>query len=154
MGENRTEERTVPFMEFLQETFGELLSTATVTSVLRGAVRIVVIIFLAQVGLAIIRRVVERIFTPKRSGVNWRHWDEKRARTVASLVNSVANYTIYFIAGVMVLDTMGLNTSSLLAAAGIAGLAVGFGAQNLVKDVVSGFFILVENQFQDRKSVV
>ncbi|HBI26716.1 MAG TPA: mechanosensitive ion channel family protein, partial [Peptococcaceae bacterium] len=56
-------------------------------------------------------------------------------------------YSIYFVGGVMVLDELGVPTTSILAGAGVLGLAVGFGAQNLVRDVLSGFFILFEDQF-------
>src|SRR5690606_1629021 len=69
-------------------------------------------------------------------------------KTLASLLKSVGFYTVFFVAGMMVLESIGINTASLLAAAGVAGLAIGFGAQNLVKDVVSGFFILFEGQFR------
>ncbi|NLO88756.1 MAG: mechanosensitive ion channel family protein [Clostridia bacterium] len=73
--------------------------------------------------------------------------EEKRAKTLGALLISVLRYMVYFIAGVMILQTFGVQTSSILASAGIAGLAVGFGAQNLVKDVISGFFIIFEDQF-------
>jgi small conductance mechanosensitive channel len=74
--------------------------------------------------------------------------DESRMRTLAGLLKSVLRYTVYFIAAVVMLDTFGVKTSSIIAAAGIGGLAIGFGAQNLVKDVISGFFIIFEDYFQ------
>lgn len=120
----------------------------TVATIVRAVLRIVIVIGLARLALAVSGRIIHKIFVGRPQKTAWRHHDPKRAQTVASLVQSVVNYTVFFIAGVMVLDSVGLNTGSLLAAAGIAGLAVGFGAQNLVKDVVSGFFILFENQFQ------
>lgn len=72
---------------------------------------------------------------------------KKRAKTLSALLLSVMRYVVYFIAGVMVLQTFGVQTGSIIASAGIAGLALGFGAQNLVKDVISGFFIIFEDQF-------
>lgn len=72
---------------------------------------------------------------------------KKRVNTLRALLLSVLRYAVYFIAGVMVLQTFGVQTGSIIASAGIAGLAVGFGAQDLVKDVISGFFILFEDQF-------
>ncbi|MCF6096278.1 mechanosensitive ion channel family protein [Thermovorax subterraneus] len=74
--------------------------------------------------------------------------DESRMRTLAGLLKSVLRYTVYFIAAVVMLDTFGVKTSSIIAAAGIGGLAIGFGAQSLVKDVISGFFIIFEDYFQ------
>ncbi|GAW93706.1 mechanosensitive ion channel family protein [Calderihabitans maritimus] len=73
--------------------------------------------------------------------------EERRAQTLAKLLKSVLSYLIYFVAGVMVMETFGVRTSSVLATAGIAGLAVGFGAQNLVRDIITGFFIIFEDQF-------
>ena len=57
------------------------------------------------------------------------------------------SFVILFIAGLMVLGELGINLAPLLAGAGIVGIALGFGAQSLVKDFLSGFFILVEDQF-------
>jgi small conductance mechanosensitive channel len=74
--------------------------------------------------------------------------DESRMRTLAGLLKSVLRYTVYFIAIVVILETFGVKTSSIIAAAGIGGLAIGFGAQSLVKDVISGFFIIFEDYFQ------
>ncbi len=73
--------------------------------------------------------------------------ENRRPETLKKLLLSVITYTIFFIAFIMVLQIFNVNTSAILASAGILGLAVGFGAQNLVKDVISGFFILFENQF-------
>ncbi|QZY55118.1 mechanosensitive ion channel family protein [Crassaminicella profunda] len=74
--------------------------------------------------------------------------EEKRINTIKGIVNSIVRYTIYFVAFTPILQTIGINISSLIAAAGIGGLAIGFGAQNLVRDIISGFFILLEDQFQ------
>jgi small conductance mechanosensitive channel len=72
---------------------------------------------------------------------------DARMQTLGTLIRSVAHYIVYFIAGIMILEELGIKTSSLLAGAGIVGLAVGFGAQNLVRDIISGFFIIFEHQF-------
>jgi len=71
----------------------------------------------------------------------------RRAQTLEVLLRSALTYIIFFVAGIMILQIFNVNTSAILASAGILGLAVGFGAQNLVKDVISGFFILFEDQF-------
>lgn len=75
------------------------------------------------------------------------HLDERRAKTLSTLVVSIARYAVYFFAAVMILQHLGFNTTSILTAAGIGGLAIGFGAQNLVRDVITGFFILFEDQY-------
>jgi small conductance mechanosensitive channel len=63
------------------------------------------------------------------------------------LLDNILSYVIYFIAFIMILSTIGINVKPLLAGAGIVGLAVGFGAQNLVRDIITGFFIIFEDQF-------
>ena len=68
-------------------------------------------------------------------------------RTLASVVHSVGLALVFFIAGMQILQVLNINIAPLLASAGIAGLAVGFGAQTLVRDILNGFFILLENQF-------
>jgi moderate conductance mechanosensitive channel len=72
---------------------------------------------------------------------------EQRARTLVSLLRSIGRVVIAVITLFTVLGALGLNLGPLLAGAGVVGLAISFGAQSLVKDVISGLFILLENQF-------
>ena len=71
----------------------------------------------------------------------------QQVRTVASVVTSISVFVIFFIAALEVLSLLGFNLGPMLASAGIAGLAIGFGAQTLVHDFINGFFILLENQY-------
>lgn len=73
----------------------------------------------------------------------------KRMDTMLTLLRSVARYVIYFLALMMILRQFGIGSgvATLLGAAGIGSLAIGFGAKNLVQDVVTGFFMMFENQF-------
>ncbi len=71
----------------------------------------------------------------------------QQVRTVASVVTSITVFIIFFVAALEVLFLLGLNLGPMLASAGIAGLAIGFGAQTLVHDFINGFFILLENQY-------
>jgi len=73
--------------------------------------------------------------------------NKTKNETLKALAKSILRYTVYFIALLMILGELGVNTSSILATAGIGGLAIGFGAQSLVKDVISGFFIIFEDQY-------
>ncbi|HEY7353829.1 MAG TPA: mechanosensitive ion channel family protein [Terriglobales bacterium] len=68
-------------------------------------------------------------------------------RTVTSVITSVGVFVIFFVAALEILSLLGLNLGPMLASAGIAGLAIGFGAQTLVHDFINGFFILLENQY-------
>jgi len=70
----------------------------------------------------------------------------KRARTLGSLVQNVSSVSITIVAVLLILDQLGVNITPVLTGAGIAGLAVGFGAQTLVRDIISGFFLILENQ--------
>ena len=72
---------------------------------------------------------------------------EQRINALTSVLRSIASAVIYLIAGFLVLGEVGLNLAPLLAGAGVLGLAIGFGSQALVKDFLSGLFILVEDQF-------
>src|SRR5215467_1598431 len=71
----------------------------------------------------------------------------QQVRTVASVLTSVGVFVIFFVAALMVLSVFNLNLGPMLASAGIAGLAIGFGAQTLVHDFINGFLILLENQY-------
>jgi small-conductance mechanosensitive channel len=71
----------------------------------------------------------------------------QRVHALGSILRSAASVTIFTIAGVVVLGDLGINLAPLLASAGVVGIAVGFGAQNLVRDYLSGIFMLVEDQY-------
>jgi small-conductance mechanosensitive channel len=70
-----------------------------------------------------------------------------RLRTLQGLVKSLVGYILFFVLVVMLLQAMTVDVTGLITTAGIGGIAIGFGAQKLVKDVISGFFIIVEDQF-------
>lgn len=72
----------------------------------------------------------------------------KRARTLSHTLQTVATATLFIVATLLIFSELGLNLTPLLTAAGIGGLAIGFGAQNLVRDVITGFFILLEDQIR------
>jgi small conductance mechanosensitive channel len=71
----------------------------------------------------------------------------QQIRTLSSVIYSIGLFVILFIATMQILALLGVNMGPLLASAGVAGIAIGFGAQTLVKDFINGFFILAENQY-------
>src|ERR1035441_3335626 len=71
----------------------------------------------------------------------------QQLRTLSGVIHSVGVIVIVFIAAMQILPLLGINMGPLLASAGIAGLAIGFGSQALVRDFINGFFILAENQY-------
>jgi moderate conductance mechanosensitive channel len=110
--------------------------------------RILVILVLAWIAfrvLGVLLRRIERSVGESPTGTITMH--EQRVKTLVSLVRSVGIVVILVITLFMVLNAIGLDIGPLLAGAGVIGLAISFGAQSLVKDIISGLFILFENQF-------
>jgi small conductance mechanosensitive channel len=95
--------------------------------------------------LKLLLRRIERSIEPAEGGLL--SVQEQRAKTLLSLVRSIGIVVIVVLVFFMVLGALGINLGPLLAGAGVIGLAVSFGAQSLVKDVISGLFILFENQY-------
>ena len=117
--------------------------------VLEKALIIILILVLASIGVKVFTYFADYVMTTqenanKRFGIKV---NEKRSETLHKLVKSIIKYAIYFIAFFQILSTLGVNTTSIVASAGIASVAIGFGAQSLVKDIISGFFIILEGQF-------
>lgn len=102
-----------------------------------AAVVLIVGLLLLKLVRALIRRVIRRHGNAAPETV-------KRMETVRTIVSSVVGYIWYFVLACMVLGIFGLDVTSILAAAGVVGIAVAFGAQTLVKDLLSGAFIWVE----------
>jgi small conductance mechanosensitive channel len=107
-------------------------------------------IVLVVVGAFLLIRLL-RIVTARMSALKALadHTDlrAQQLTTLASVINSVGTFAILFVALLQILSQLGFNLGPLLASAGIVGLAIGFGAQTLVKDVLNGFFILLENHY-------
>jgi small-conductance mechanosensitive channel len=112
-----------------------------------GGIRIVIILILTFVAVKIAGAVSKRIFAPLKM-MDIEVEMQKRADTLASLVRYALNITILSVAMVMILGQFGIDIGPIIAAAGIVGLAVSFGAQHLVQDLICGFFILLEDQIR------
>ncbi|ALF09095.1 mechanosensitive ion channel family protein [Parageobacillus thermoglucosidasius] len=110
-----------------------------------GALKITAILLLCFIILKILKIAVHNIFKMRQKAPI--RISERREATLARLLDNVITYVLCFIALIMILDTFGVEVKAILAGAGIVGLAVGFGAQSLVKDVITGFFIIFEDQF-------
>lgn len=91
----------------------------------------------------LIARTGERIARQRES----HHSQAARVRTLTTISKSASFYILLFFFSVAALSLLGINALGLVGTAGVAGLAVGFGAQKLVKDIISGFFLLLEDQF-------
>lgn len=118
--------------------------------------------WLAEEGLRIVLICVLAYFTVRLAAVGIEHVEAvvrnraggsanrlefaSRLHTIGGLVQNAVNVLVISAAALMILEELGVNITPLLTAAGIGGLAVGFGAQNLVRDVISGFFLILEDQ--------
>ena len=110
--------------------------------------RVLVVLVVAFILVRMLRAATRRLdrFSQNISSGERAH-QMHQLRTLAKVINSVGVSIIFFLAAMQILPLVGLDIKPLLASAGIAGLAIGFGAQTLVKDVINGFFILLEDQY-------
>ncbi len=112
-----------------------------------SGLRIVLITVGMLLLFSLLQRVVER-FRRFYEGRLFGPTELKRADTLTQVIRDLARIVILGVGGMMVLSEVGVDLKPLLAAAGLGGLAIGFGAQSLVKDVISGFFILLEDSIR------
>jgi small-conductance mechanosensitive channel len=110
-------------------------------------VRVVIIIAAAWLLLMVMQRGITTLRERLASRMDDRE-SAKRAETLGRVFRYVATVVVSLIAGMLVLAELGVSVAPILGAAGVVGLAVGFGAQSLVKDFFTGFFILLENQIR------
>lgn len=135
MSVERIWERTVEFIvnEALWITIG--------TALLKILLILILMVVVVKIGKSAIERVmILRSKTPIG-------YTERRQNTLIKLLQNGLTYVVYFAGILAILSAMSINVVGLLAGAGIAGLAIGFGAQSLVKDIITGFFIIFEDQF-------
>jgi len=116
----------------------------------KASLRIVVIVVAAYIGLRLLRLGLNRLETLLIRAATAAEVipgsATKRIRTLMSVLWTIVVGLVWFVAVLSTLGQIGVNVTPVLAGAGIVGLAIGFGAQNLVKDLVSGFFLILENQ--------
>jgi small conductance mechanosensitive channel len=96
---------------------------------------------------ATLRRVVTQYVRIKGKGRHSKLWFENRTRTLSAIISSTLGVLLFVVALFMLLSEVGVDIGPLLAGAGVLGIAVGFGAQSLIKDFIGGLFILLEDQF-------
>lgn len=106
--------------------------------------KIVIVLVIAVISRSTLSEAAERL-TIRAVGQTDRA--EQRAATISRLLNSIISGAIWTIAIITILAVLGINVGPLLASAGIVGVALGFGAQTLVKDYLSGIFLILEDQY-------
>ena len=117
-----------------------MLFQRTVSWLLTSGLHVILVVVLAWVAVMLARVVSNRLIkfaVRQNNDVEF----QKRIQTLGAIVRYAVTFVIFAITSMMILKEFGIEIGPILAAAGIVGLAVGFGAQSLVKDVISGFFI-------------
>lgn len=109
--------------------------------------RVLLILLLAGIALRLIPRAIRRV----RQAVEARQEsaeDGRRVQTLSRVIRYVVTVAVTVVAGILILGEFGVSVAPILGAAGVVGIALGFGAQSLVKDYFTGFFLLLENQIR------
>lgn len=126
-------------MPVLAEALRKLsISPGAIVGLGAAALKVLAIVLIARWTIIFGGAFIGRVFG---------YLEERKAKTLGALLKSVLRYGVDFLAFLTILAVFDVDTRPVLASAGVLGLAIGFGAQNLVRDVISGFFILFEDQF-------
>ncbi|MCJ8500466.1 mechanosensitive ion channel family protein [Desulfatitalea alkaliphila] len=135
-------------METIQSLIADLNWEIFITT----ALRITIVLLFAFAGVKLIHHLLQRLERrlTKKSEREGEPPSEstKRIETIVRLIKQAAYLFLWLTVGLVILKEFGVEIAPIIASAGIAGLAIGFGAQNLVRDVISGFFIILENQIR------
>lgn len=114
-------------------------------------IKICIVLIVMLIAKKVITGFIDNLFHNKLSASMKQNenipLEEKRLKTLSKLFKSIATYVIYFIAIITCLDMVGFSIMTILAGAGVVSLAVAFGAQSIVEDLMSGIFIVLENQY-------
>ena len=113
--------------------------------IIKAAIKSILILIISWIVVTVGKKIIANVFALRmRTPL---HYSERRQKTILKLLQNILSYLVYFSAIVGILSAVNIEVAGLLAGAGIASVAVAFGAQSLVKDVISGFFIVFEDQF-------
>ena len=125
-----------------------ILSKKSIGSKVRKIAVLVIIVILCRVLLLLLRAAVRFVIYTDRSLLKYVYRHHKsRTMTMYSLILNLSKYIVYFTALGLILTELGINYTAYLASLSVIGLAIGFGSQGLVQDMVTGFFIVFEEQF-------
>lgn len=131
--------------KLIQRYWDKFTSESFLESVIETTIEIILVLCISWLVIRIGKKVINKVFKIRmRTPLNP---SERRQKTIIKLLESVLSYGVYFFAIIAILASLNINVTGLLAGAGVVGLAVGFGAQSLAKDLITGFFIIFEDQF-------
>ncbi|HFI0265262.1 TPA: mechanosensitive ion channel family protein [Streptococcus suis] len=130
--------------EFIQKYVSQFNVDALLTAFINKTLSLVLLFLAFYIVKKLAKASVKKVLVPS---LKVSTQDIGRQKTISRLVESILNYLLYFILIYSILTILGLPVSSLFAGAGIAGVAIGLGAQGFLSDLINGFFILLERQF-------
>ncbi|MFP3916569.1 mechanosensitive ion channel family protein [Lysinibacillus telephonicus] len=145
MAEEVIETNAKGFAKWTEKTWDYLTSEEFWSVILLASIKIIAIIIASYLVVFIGKRIISRVLSLRIKSPLGN--SERRQQTIIKLLQSVLSYLVYFSAIVGILSAVNIQIAGLLAGAGIASVAIAFGAQSLVKDIITGFFIILEDQF-------
>jgi small conductance mechanosensitive channel len=133
------------WVKFKEDTWDYIINPNNWTNWLTILIKVMVIWIAGRIVNAITRRAVNQMVQEREKSPL--KFDPRRTRTIGKLIGSIIFSVVNFFVVILILSQFGFNLAPILAGAGVLGLAIGFGTQSLVKDVITGFFIIFEDQF-------
>mgnify|MGYP000977311954 FL=1 len=130
-------------MEVLKELMAKLLESLNVqlelSNLIISAVVVILWIIIGLISIFVVREILFKVFKIRDRG--------PRSLTIGKLISSISKYAIWFVVTMIIFSELEIDVTAFIASAGVLGLAIGFGAQSIVKDFISGFFIIFEESF-------
>lgn len=133
-------------MNFIQDLL-EVIDSKDLLIMIYSLLKAIGILIISRLAYKFGALFIDRIFKDRHNLKERFKFEQRRVETISKLLKNLLSYILYFIAVITILDIFQVPVVSVLAGAGILGLAVGFGAQSLVKDIISGFFIIFEDLY-------
>lgn len=134
------------------ETIRNILADINWKALISHGMKIILILVLAWIAMKVLKRLLrqleKRLLTESEKEGEPPSESRKRVETLVRLLKQAAFLTLWIVVVLVLLTELGVKVGPIIAGAGILGLAIGFGAQNLVRDIISGFFIILENQIR------
>lgn len=140
-----TEDAVEEVLRLKEKIWNKITDTAMWADILFAGLRILLIFLLTRIIIKVVYNVIDRSLERKTGGRLLSN--TRRFTTVGELLKNIVTVICNFVMIMLILSEFHFDLAPLLAGAGVLGLAVGFGAQSLVKDVITGFFIILEDQF-------
>lgn len=136
------------YMDMLREMFAEI----KIEIILKIGIRVFLTLLFSWVVAKILKRFLlrleKRLISKSAEGAQSPSESEKRVETIVRLIRQGVMITLYIAVFLVVLKEIGIDIAPIVASAGIVGVAVGFGAQNMIRDIIAGVFIILENQIR------